>query len=216
MSKKPSNEKNSYENYVAHLNQISMEAYATYDRYTRISNPARLNLLGKTAAARIRFFDAFHDRYDVADELFGATIVPVALGLVGIASTLLAAWEAGHMLAIKAGLVRNDHEQHGDQAVMYFLAGVAASAFAFVTFFKSVVSLISRTGFTLLDGWKKPTKDRFHNKSVMSEVGTELLNVGGQLYDVVSGADAGNEADAESDSEDRKPHGRRNRWAVSS
>lgn len=205
MSKKPSKDKNSYENYVAHLNQIHAEAQDTYKKYVRISNKSRLSLLGKTIAARLRFFDAFHDRYDVADELFGATIVPFAFGLMGIVSSLLAAWEAGHMLAIKAGLARNDHKQHGDRSVMYFLAGLAASAFAFVAVVKSGLSLASRTGFTLLDGWKRPTKDRFNNESVMSQVGSELQNLGQHVFDTSE------ETDVDSESEGAQFHITRHR-----
>lgn len=181
MSNTPFKDKNSYENYVAHLKQLYVEAETTIEKFPSSSNTERLSLFSKAAGARFRLFDAFHDRYDITDELFGATIVPVALGLFAMANTLLALWEAGYMLAIKAGMLRNDCEQHGDQAVLHFQASIAASAFVFVGFFKSVVSLVTRTGFTLLDGWKKPKEDRFYE-----DIGEKMEDTVNKMEDTVN------------------------------
>lgn len=178
-SQKPSSHKGSYQNYVEHLNFLYGDARAKYTTYSSSSssNAARFTLLGKQAAARFHMTEAFHDRYDVADELFGATIAPFAFGLVGTAATLISIWEAGHMLAIKAGLARDDHKPHGDRAVMFFVASLAVSAFAFIVFLKSAVSLVSRTGFTLLDGWKPSTTDRFSTTSLEGGLAEDVASV---------------------------------------
>ena len=178
--KKPSKDKGSFENYVDHLNFLYGDAKESYNTYKTTPYRKCLTFLGRTAAARFHMTSAFHDRYDVADELFGATVVPFAVALVGTAFTLLAVWEAGHMLAIKAGLARDDDKAHGDNAVMYFVAGLAISGFSFLVFLKSALSLITRTGFTLLDGWKKSDKDRFSTKSFvsdLSETGADLAEM---------------------------------------
>jgi hypothetical protein len=161
MSRTPSAEKGTYQNYVSHLKHIYGEAVEVYDTYSSSSYLGRFTLLGKTTVDRFRVSKAFHDRYDIADEAFGATVVPFALGLLGTVTTLLAIWELVHLLAIKVGLVSDDHKSHADRAAMFLLAGVAVSLSSTIIFLKSTLSLLSRSILTAIYGWNEPTMERF-------------------------------------------------------
>jgi hypothetical protein len=141
--------------------QLTADGEEIYRKFSYGSNSRRLSIIKDETLQRLRMLDGFYDRYDVADEVLGATVIPWAIGAAATGAFLYAVWEAGFMLAIKGGLVRNDHENHGDRAVMAFLASVALAALTVVIFAKSLISLVTRTLVTLTDGYSTPNQSRF-------------------------------------------------------
>lgn len=162
-SKTSFNNRTFFENYGAHLNQLTLQAKDTLREYSQGTNSDRLSIIGTQTLKRLRMFDPFYDRFDVADEVMGATVVPLIIAAAAAVCTLVAVWETGHMLAIKAGIARNDHKEHADNAVMFFLAGMALSALAVIVCVKSIFSLITRSLLTL-DGKAKSSETRFNKE----------------------------------------------------
>lgn len=171
-----------FQNYGYHVNELAHQTKRTWTQFGEANNLERLNIVKSQTLKRLNIFDPFYDRFDVADEVLGATVVPFIIGTAGVASTFASIWEAGHMLAIKAGIAKNDGQAHGDRAVMFFLAGIALSIFSFLIFLKSAVSLVTRTIATMIDGKANSTEARFNDKDYFSEVVGEI---GEAFIDVV-------------------------------
>ncbi len=163
-----------FQNYGAHVNELAHQARNVRDEFGEATNVDRFKIIQTQTLKRLRMFDPFYDRFDVADEILGATILPLLIASAGLVSTSVAIWEAGHMLAIKAGIARNDGQAHGDRAVMFFLAGFALSLVSSVIFLKSAISLLSRTLATVIDGKANPVETRF-NKTPYSSVFADEL-----------------------------------------
>ncbi len=185
MSTTPSADKGTYQNYVSHLKHVYGEAKVVYNTYSSSSFGGRFTLLGKTAVDRFRVLNAYHDRYDIADEVSGATVIPFVLGILGTVTTLLTIWELGHLLAIKVRLVNDDHKSHGDRAAMFLLAGIAVSLSSTIIFMKSALSLVTRTLLTAINGWKEPTQERFSDGSLdVGNMVNAVVDAAGSVFDI--------------------------------
>ncbi len=96
-------------------------------------------------------FDAFYDRYDITDELLGATGRTVC-DAAGASSALFGIiYESACWLGIKAGIMQNDDTNHADLALMYFLAAAALTVASIVMLAKSLISLATRTIVTCIE-----------------------------------------------------------------
>ena len=163
--KTPDPKKNFFENYSDHLDFLIMHFEQKFNKLRNFEDiGTALEYIGDEAIKRLKLFDQLRDGHDFFDEVVGATALP-ALGIIAsIASLGTAIWESAQALAIKAGIARNDHEDHMDVAAGYLILSAASIILAIASFLKSAISIITRPIVTALTGFAEQDEDRFHNE----------------------------------------------------
>lgn len=99
--------------------------------------------------AKLNFFTPLRDRYDFTDELLGATLLPLAGVVCSVAVTVLAIKDLFHALAITIDLVKDDDENHGEQALHSFVGALFIAVLSLAALIKCAISLLTRPIATL-------------------------------------------------------------------
>ncbi|AHE67580.1 hypothetical protein [Legionella oakridgensis] len=163
--KKPASEKSFMQNYGDHLKHVEHQANLTYYRFLSYQSYSKqFSLLGEQMRERIKIFQALYDGYDYADEILGATIVPILSVANTVVFTVAALWEGMQALSIRIGLARDDGDHHSRLAMSYLLGAGAFLLFSAVSLVKSAISLITRPLITMVHGFKPQDTERFYNE----------------------------------------------------
>lgn len=175
-----------FENYQQHVNAL-LNDYSNTNKVR--TEEEHKNYLADKCSTYFKAFDPLYDEYDFADEVAGATIVPLTLSAVSIICLVAGIWESIHQVAIDLGIVENNipdgvmdlmgdllkgrtdrlvnlangASTHGENAFALILIALISAILAIVSFVKSAVSIITRPIVTALDecGPDEATFDRF-------------------------------------------------------
>ncbi len=159
--KQPNGKIGFFKNYINHLVYVSVETLAKHDLTNNPPVIKDIYPLMKEKIAYSNMLTAFYDRYDITDECLGAVAGSTVINLFSFGCVFKAAYEAGFMIAIQAGMVRNDEENHQKKVVEYFIAAIVLQLYSYLYAIKSGINLVTRTLATLIDGYKEPDQDRF-------------------------------------------------------
>lgn len=157
-SKCPNKKKTFFENYADHLVHIERNAVTIWDQLNRSND---LCFLAHEAIKRISTFDPLRDGYDYFDELLGATVLPLALQLLSFYHILVAIVEAACAFAVYVHLMKDEQEDHLEEAQKYGMYGMSAFLFSFAIAVKSLISLVTRPIVTAFQGFKEQDVERF-------------------------------------------------------
>ncbi|GGI91253.1 hypothetical protein [Legionella impletisoli] len=163
--KKPSNQKNTFENYYDHVNCLIEDLTETINEIDGEFYKGNINVafskVNREFLKRLNLFEPLYDRYDYLDEIGGAIVVPILGISIALASLSFALWEGIQLLAIKTRIKQDDGEKHNDKAIQCLLFSGANFLISVYYSIKSVISLITRPLMTLITGWKKEDEPRF-------------------------------------------------------
>ena len=160
--KTPDPHKNFFQNYGDHFHYLKHDAVGIYEKYGK--SDRKLSLLTQEILARLTMFDALRDGYDYFDEVVGVTVIPFLSSAAAMCLGALALWEGAHALAIKAGMLTNDGGDHVSNAMAYLLAATTAYVISAVSYFKSMISLVTRPLVTACQGFQPQDKERFYDE----------------------------------------------------
>ncbi len=146
---------NFFQNYSEHLNALDNKLFKEYNK---IKTP---DDFASTILSHATVFEPLRDTHDYADDIFGATVLPIlaaALSLAAIANTF---YEGAQVLLMKAGLMTGDADEHSQLAINSFMVSATSLAVAVASLIKSVVSLFARPIATMVCGYKDQDEVRF-------------------------------------------------------
>ena len=147
-----------FKNHINHCDLVIQDIIkTTTNRVSGQDRPLEINDAYKLmfdVLKRSRGFTAFYDKYDITDEVLGTVGGFSVMTVLAIAAAVKSVFELGVMLAIKAGIGRNDGDNHGEKAILYFVATFGSIGFGILYSLKCFASLLTRTFCTLTDGWK--------------------------------------------------------------
>lgn len=178
-------------NYVDHVKYKTEEFTGVARRIMQSDNVADITEgLAQELAKRWRLDEALYDKYDYADEIVGATLLPVVAATSSLAALLAAAFWGVRALASMAlykiielknlcrehksdtSSVSEAVEHHKNEARQYAVLAAVGLIITLFVAIKSWLSLLSRPAVTLWNGWQEPQEDRFHSDdSVVGLVG---------------------------------------------
>lgn len=163
--KKPSNDKNFFQNYVDHLGYLALEIQKLSNAMPETFDERQFNQLCKEALGRLNMFDALRDGHDYCDEIVGATVMPLAALSYSLQFSAVAIWEGSISLLSRYGIMDKDGKDHAHIALEGLVCAALALAFAVASFIKSAISLVSRPLVTAVQGFKPQDVDRFYDKT---------------------------------------------------
>lgn len=139
-------------NFMAHMEAIkNNHIQLLYD----VGEYFGKNKIRPTCIEKLNFFTPIRDIYDSIDEISGVICLPIA----GIGFSLFCAMSAlrelFHQLAISCNIVDNDiagnkEESHGNQALYFAIAAIAAIVCSLLGTIKFAISVITRSLATLV------------------------------------------------------------------
>ena|SRR3990167_1947241 len=162
MRKKPSKNKNFFQNYADHIDYLNKVFHDKYDTYRTLNSDQKiLNLIKDTALARLNIFEQLRDAHDYTDEIIGASVIPALSMIASIATLALSIWETTKSLMIYLRWRQDDYDNHLNNAGKFLMSAVAAFLLAAISFLKSAISLIIRPIITAIRGFAPQDKERF-------------------------------------------------------
>ena len=160
--KKPSIDKNFFQNYSDHLDYIYSIFQEKSSEFNSLSStPELLHFIKDTALERLKMFEQLRDAYDYTDEILGATALPALGMLASIATLACCVWETMKGIMISFGWRNDDYTSHSRKACEHLMLAVAAFTLACASFLKSAISLVTRPIVTAVQGFAPQNKERF-------------------------------------------------------
>jgi hypothetical protein len=175
---KPNPQKNFVQNYMDHLSYVSLDfkeklILPIFD--ARETSPLFvLQHLYNQAVARLYVFKAFHDRYDVMDEIGGVALLPLVVACISVGFLGFAIWEAIKSLAVTLHLTNPDVDKNyniinnNTVAMSNLVIAGSALVLSLGIFMKSALSLVTRSLVTLCTDFQNQEVDRFFSSSVQA------------------------------------------------